>query len=401
LAGIYPAFYLTRFKPVYVLKGIGSKGSKGVLLRRILIIFQFTISIVLIIGTLTVKKQLEYFKNKDTGLTKETVIQLPLPRSLLRSSPQKVELLKDILIQNPSINKVTTSNFRPGYMGGNTYNRDINDVSHHLYYIMTDHDFVDVFGLNIIKGRDFSQTDKGEIGRAILLNEAAVKEFGLKDPIGQEIYLFDTIGVIVGVVEDFNFRSLHHTILPLSILYIPAWSRAIQINMSSNNIARTLDFIEKEWGQLTPEFQFEYSIIDEEFAKLYKSEQNFGKIFVYFAILAIFIACMGLYGLVSFTAIQRTKEICVRKVNGASIQKIIFILTKELSKWVLVSFVVACPIAYYVLEKWLQNFPYHTDQSIWLFIVAGIIAFVIALATMSFQAYKAANRNPVEGLRYE
>ncbi len=397
LSGIYPAFYLTSFKPVQVLKNNLVKGSGGKFIRGFLLVVQFVITIVLITATLAIKKQLNYIKNKDLGLDSEQVVLLQLNRDLRG----KRELLKERLKQNPNIINTTFSSLNPGGMDGDNYIRTVNGERRTFYYLMTDPEFVDVLNLKVILGRNFHKDSKSEIGRSILLNETAVKEFELEEPIGTTFALFDTIGTVVGVVKDFHFRSLHNGIEPMSILCIPDWAGFAQIKVAGDNIPQTLEYIEQTWNEISPEFSFEYEFLDERFEAQYKAEEKFGKIADYFSIFAIFIACLGLFGLVSFTVTQRTKEISIRKVNGASVLQIVIMLTRELSVWILVSFLIACPIAYIAMEKWLQNFAYQTKVSWWLFIIAGTISFVIASLTMSYHAIKAALGDPSEGLRYE
>jgi putative ABC transport system permease protein len=397
LAGLYPAFYLSSFQPTYIFNKLGTKGSKGIFLRKFLIIFQFIISIVLIISSFTINQQIELLKNKDLGFNNEQIVYLDLNRELT----QNTETFKNELKQNTAINNITISNFVPGQMDGNMYVRTINETNYHFYYIMTDPFFFDVMNLSILEGRGFSDTKKDEMGWGIVLNQAAVKEFNLENPIGTEIYVFDTVGQVIGVVEDFNFRSLHHKIEPMSILYIPEWSRVLQINISADNISQTLDYIEKTWVEFCPGYPFDYHFMDEGFDKLYKAEEKFGIMFKYFSLLAIFIACLGLYGLISYTSLQRTQEVCIRKVQGASIKSIILLLSKDLSIWLSVSFIFACPIAYIIMGKWLQNFAYRTNQLVIIYILAGIITSLIAFSTVLYKSYKTASSNPIIGLRYE
>jgi putative ABC transport system permease protein len=397
ISGLYPAFYLTAFKAVDVLKGKQQKGAKGIFLRKTLLIIQFTISIILIIGTITVNKQLNYLGKKDLGFNKEHLIYLNLTPDIR----DKKDLLRQKLVQNPDIKKVSFSNFLPGQMGGNTFTRKVNEESRHFGYIMTDPDYIDLMELEIVQGRNFSWDIKSDVGQAILLNETAVKTFKLDTVIGTEIYLFDTVGVVVGVVKDFNFKSLHADVEPLSILCLPEWSRIVNIRISSANMSQSIQHIQEVWNELSPEFPFEYAFFDEGLRKSYKSDSQFAKIFWYFSLLAIFIACLGLFGLVSFTAQRRTKEIGIRKVNGASIKSIVILLTKELTRWVFPAIVISCPIAYYVMKTWLQNFAYQTNISWWIFLLSSILALAIALVITSWQAIKAAKVNPVESLRSE
>nr|NQU90955.1 ABC transporter permease [Bacteroidota bacterium] len=397
IAGLYPAFYMTSFQPVLVMKGNITRGSGGATLRRLLLIIQFIISTALIIGTLLIVKQINFLKNRHLGFNGEQVVYFDLNRELLK----KKDVLKGALDQNSNVQEVSYSTFSPGGMGGDNYTRLVEGTRRTFYYIMTDPSFVDVIDLELVAGRNFHSDSKAEIGSAIILNETAVKTFELENPLGTRIELFDTVGTVVGVVKDFHFKSLHEEVEPISILYLPDWSGSVLIKINTSNVPETMAFIEETCKDMSMDFTMDYKFLDDGFDALYKSEEKFATLIVYFSVLAIFIACLGLYGLVSFTATQRKKEISIRKVNGASVGRIIFMLNKEISTWVLIAFVLACPLAWFLMDQWLQNFALRTSISWWIFIASGLISLAIAILTMGYIAFRAASGNPVDGLRTE
>lgn len=406
ISGAYPAFYLSSYNPSTVLKGEKTKGSSSIIFRRILIIFQFLISIVMIIGTLTVFKQLNFVKNKDLGFNKEYILNFDIHRNkAIRSNKH---IFREKLLKHPNILKVTYSQGYPGRIY-NYEGFEYKGERHSAAIFTVEPEYFDLFGLEIIEGRAFSRDFKTDEFRTCVMNETAVKEFGLESPVG--IILkntsingssFPTYKIeVIGVVKDFHLQSLHEEISPLIFGWNDPWLWMASVQISSNNISETIKFINDLWMKYSPEFPFEYSFLDETFNSLYKSEERLGKIFGYFALLGIFIACMGLFGLAFFMAEQRTKEIGVRKVLGASVPGIVLLLSKEFTKWVLVANIIAWPIAWYVMSKWLQNFAYRVNIGIWVFILSASLALMIALITVSYQSIKAALANPVESLRYE
>lgn len=408
-AGIYPAFVLSSFNPISVLKNTMSKSAKGGnWLRSGLVVFQFSVSIVLIVGTIIVYNQLEYIQNKNLGFQKEQIIILSIPGVL---GPQ-INSFKTELTNSSSITETSRSNnlFGQG-LSASAYRREDTqgNENHILWRLRTDYDFRDTYKFEMAEGRFFSREFRSD-SMGVVLNETAVKTLGIEgDAVGKRIV--DTgsnidnpiIYNIVGVIKDFHFQSLHSEIRPLMFrLYgDDSWGEYLSIKLASENISQSLAHVEKTWYKFVPTQAFEYEFFDKRFAKLYESESRTGKIFTTFTILAIFIACLGLFGLATFTAEQKTKEIGIRKTLGASVPGIIFLLCKQFIKWVIISALIAGPVAYYLMDTWLQNFVYRVDITYATFILAVSLTLLIALITVSRQAIRAATVNPVESLRDE
>lgn len=277
-----------------------------------------------------------------------------------------------------------------------------------MQIVGTDYGYLDALGAELILGRDFSREFASDASEAFIINQAAVNQIGWDNPIGKKFSLPDMRqrgafidGEIIGVVRDFHMRSLRENIEPLLIQINPMMISSIILRIQPNNISETLDAIEKTWSSIVPGTAFEYSFIDEKFGEYYRAEEKLGQLLSIFSVLAIFVACLGLFGLASFTTEQRTKEIGIRKVMGASVRSILFLLSKEFLKWVVISNIIAWPMAWFLMNRWLQNFAYHTDIQMWIFGLSLIISFAIAVLTVIYQALKAATSNPVESLRYE
>ena len=405
ISGSYPAVFLSSFRPVTVLKGFVRSSSQNIRLRKLLVIGQFVVSIALITGTIIIYQQLVYMRNTDMGINKSHVINMELRGNLRK----QYSTIKSVLLRNPDIMAVCATNgsfskrFGTDEIGweGKPEDKRIFMSIHSV-----DFDYQKIFDIKMAMGRYFSRDYPTDRSDGIIVNETAAKIMGMESPIGQRIscsipFSSQKSGTILGVVKDFHFRSLHEKIDPLVLVIAPGWFTDVYVRIRPENVPETLGFIEKTIKKFAPDFPFEYSFLDEDIDNLYKTEQRIGNLVRYGTFLAIFIACLGLFGLASFMAEKRTKEIGIRKVLGASISGIVLLLTKEFTKWVILANLIAWPIAYFVMRGWLQNFAYHINIGIGKFLLAAALALVTALITVSFQAVKTATSNPVDSLRYE
>lgn len=407
LSGIYPAFVISAFKPINVLKGSFISGSQGSLIRKSLVTTQFIITFVLITGILIIRSQLSYIQDKDLGYKKEGLIFLAVNGNTdVRNG---YESFKNELSENPLISGASTSNAMivSGLGSGVSETVDItgNPLQVNTARLRVDPNYLNVYGIKLIAGRNFDALSVTDTIRQIILNQSAIKKFGWKgalSAIGKPFSIGGQKGTVIGIVKDFNFNSLHEEIQPLAIFPLreKTFSR-ITIRADVSNPARAVDLISSTWKKHYPSALLDYSFLDKELQKQYQEEQRFSKIFSYFSLLSLLIGCLGLYGLISYAASQRIKEIGIRKVLGASVQGITVLLTSDFLKLITLAFLIASPIAWYIMQSWLQNFAYRIDISWWMFLSAGILVTIIALATVSFQAIKAATANPVKSLRTE
>jgi putative ABC transport system permease protein len=402
LAGIYPALVLSAFQPITVLKGRFATGNRGMLLRRGLVVFQFTISIAFIAATLIVYSQLTYMRSQDLGFNNQQMIVVDTQGNVHKNA------LKDEISRIPGVISTAMSSSVPGSGNPTAYSQvenvkgDMQIANLELYFV--DFDYLKQFRMKIIAGRAFSRDFGTDTTQAMILNESAVKLFGYHSPqdaIGRKFDQWGRKGQIIGVVKDFHFRSLQTEIKPLSFRIEPNGCNLISANVRTADLKNTLATIESKWKTVIPNRPFSYYFADEFFNRQYMGEERFGKLFLNFAVLAIFISCLGLLGLASYSTLQRTKEIGVRKVLGASVTGIVNLLSKEFMQLVIIAFVIATPITWFFMGSWLKDFYYRINIQWWIFVLAGIAAFLIAWLTISYQAIKAAMTNPVKSLRTE
>ncbi len=405
LAGIYPAFYLSTFQPATILGGKVTRGRVRYLLRRLLVVFQFIICIGLFICVYVIFTQMDFIRNKDLGFNKENVIQFTANSSIKNHWAE----IKKQLLNHSNIISTALSKRSPGsrFLDAPGYRTVVNGkVQQNVYmpHNRVEWDFFKTYSIDIIAGRDFSIDHSTDATEAFIINETAVRHLGWKTPeeaIGAPMAISGRQGKIIGVVGDFHYETLHYSIVPVLTYIKTDEANTVSVRLASNDRKTTINYIETIWKTYCPGISFEYNFLDQKIDQLYKTETRMMMLMGYGSLLVIFIACLGLFGLSSFIAEQRTREIGIRKVLGASIYKICSLLSKEFTQWILLANIVTWPIAWYAMNKWLQNFAYRIDITIWPFLLAGLTAMVIALLTVSWQVIRTALANPVESLRYE
>ena len=410
LAGLYPAFFLSSFLPIDVLKSnTTAKGFRLSSLRQGLVIAQFVISVVLIAATAIVYQQLHYLRNKDLGFDKEQTLVFHMEgEKMMKAYAQ----FKTEILRSPHVVAAAASYGEPGGLIAGDGIRLRGDKNNRTISMFTvDYDYIPMLKLQMVAGRPFSKKYQTDEQQAFILNETAVREFGLGTPdqaLGQEIFWDEWLdptkvkkGKVIGIVKDFHFKSLHQKIEPFVMHVYPGTFGWMTVRISGKDVPGALKHLEKTWHSFAPDYPFQYNFLDDYFGKMIESERKLSLIFTIFAGLAIFIACLGLLGLVAFAAQQRTKEIGIRKVMGASVSQIMLLLSKDFAKLVLIAILIATPIAWYGMHHWLQDFAYRITINPFIFVVAGLIALAITLATVSFLTRKAATTNPVKSLRSE
>jgi len=402
MAGLYPSFYLSAFKPINVLKGQLSRGSKNSLLRNGLVVFQFTTSIILIIGTLVIYKQTHFMLNKKVGFDRDQVMLIQGTNTL----DNKIEAFKNDLLKSSEIKSATIGDYLPiagTKRDGNTFHKEgkiKEDIGVSAQKWQVDYDYVKTMGMHVIEGRYFSK-DMASDSEATVINKTMAKKLGLKNPVGQRIENGWQKFTVIGVIEDFNFESMRQEVTPLCLVLSKYSSTIVSVKISGADTKQAISYASNVWKSFSPNQAFRYTFLDESFANMYANVQRTGNIFTSFAVLAIIIACLGLFALSAFMAEQRNKEIGIRKVLGASVSGITAMLSKDFVKLVIISIIIASPIAWWAMTKWLQDFAYRISISWWMIAIAGLSAIVIALLTISFQSIKAALTSPVKTLRAE
>jgi putative ABC transport system permease protein len=413
LAGFYPSLILSSFQPVTMLSGKIAAGSKSGMIRSVLVIFQFTISIILILGTITVYKQMNFISNFKLGYNKDQVVMVDAGSiSINQARSYRDEVLKDPAVESATISgylpvsNTNRSNTTFWKKGDHSPNASVN-----MQTWPVDHDYIKTLGMKIVAGRDFSK-DFPSDSTGIILNERAAKLFGFKDPVGEEVEVFDgpvenildeskiKTYKIIGIVRDFNWESLHENIGSLS-MYLGESNDKISFRFNPKETQKALKIMETKWGEINPDYPFDYTFLDESFAQMYKAESRTGKIVTSFAALAILIACLGLFALAAFITEQRSKEIGIRKVMGATEGKIVFLFSKEFTVLVLIAFVISLPVAIYGINLWLRGFVYKQQPGVLLFAAVGAGVMLISWLTVAFQSFRAASANPIESLRSE
>lgn len=404
VSGSYPAFILSAFKPARVLKKASDKKAKGLTFRAITSVLQFSISIVLIFATAVVYAQIHYMKNKNLGFNPEQIISITLTDPSLR---EKTEVFKSEILRDPSIVSACASFGTPA--SGNGCGRSFipegyaEGESVHMETLFIDYDFIETYGLTLLSGRNFFREFSTDIENAFILNETAVKKLGWEEPIGKRFSEEDSDveAKVIGIVKDFHLDPILYEIPPMILTLRPFEFSHISVKLRREDIRQALISLEAKWKEFAPEYPFVYVFVDEKFDMYYNFERRQGQLFTYCSILAIFISCMGIFGLASFTAEKRTKEIGIRKVLGASVSGIVVLLSKEFVKWVLVANIIGWPVAYFVMHKWLQGFPYRVNIGVWMFALSAILVLIIAMLTVSYQSIKTAIADPINSLRYE
>jgi len=400
LAGCYPALYLSSFKPLNVLLKGKNRSSKSGGFRKVSVITQFTFSIILCITVIVIYKQVNFLKNKNWGYDKDQIVYFYLPEEI-RSNHT---VLKEELLKNPNIINISAVSDVPLESSWSTSNfgwegKQPEDLVL-MHCITADEDFIETFKMEIIEGRYYSE-DIISDSNAIVLNESAIKAMGIHSPIGKGFGGGNNPAPIIGIVKDYQFNNLNEPVQPLAIIFDQSEAEYLCAKINALNFTKTIDQIEEKWEKFASGHPYEIRSLDEDFAHLIKAEQTNGNLIKYFTFLAIFISCLGLFGLSAFIAEQKNKEIGIRKAFGSSNTRIILLLSKEFSKWVIIAFCIAAPVGGFLMNRWLMNYAFRTKINLWIFLLAGIVALIIALLTVSYQAIRAANANPGDSLRYE
>ena len=402
LSGIYPALYLSSSRPAETLKTFRNIGSRRSVFRVITVVGQFTISVFLILGTAVIFKQLGYSRSRPLGFQTDHILRIPLNPYLLG----RYEPLKNDLAALPGVLNVTASQAAPyndDYKTGIEWDGKDPDFVPNVRYTITKMGYIETFGMEIVKGRSYSPEIPGD-DKNFLINEEAARYMNMEEPLGQRIRMWGSEGMIIGVVKDFHHVSLHREIMPQVISANPRFQRNLKylfVKISSSGLPDTIAAIREKSTLYAQGFPFEYSFLDGGLAALYDNEERLAKIFSYFAALAIFISCLGIFGLSAYSAERRTKEIGVRKVLGASVSNLTLLLSRDFTRWLLAANLIAWPIGWFVMNRWLQSFAYRAGIGLGIYVFAGLLSLIFASLPVIYQTWKAASADPVKSLRYE
>ncbi len=403
VSGSYPALFLSSFQPIQTLKGANRSGATGIIFRKVLVVFQFALSIFLIIGTVVSYRQMSFMRHKELGYDQKDVLCIRMIGTL----QSQYETAKNELLRNPNIVSITQSVQHPVNIGSSVRAIDWDgknpDESASMHFEYVDYDYFKTLGMEIVDGRSFSREHSTDLSEGYIVNEEAVRLMGIDSPVGKRLSVFRKEGRIIGVVKNYHFQPLHEPIRPFVIGADPHWDKNwMFIKLKSINLAKTIGYIKNTCKKFDADDSFmNFHFLENALDYSYRAERQIGQFAGYFTVLAILISCLGLFGLASFMVEQRTREIGIRKVLGASVPGVVFILSKDFTKWVIISNIFAWPAAYFTSQKMLQRFAYRIDVGLEIFILSGIAALIIALLTVSFQAIHTAKTNPVESLRYE
>jgi len=406
IAGTYPAFFLSAYSPIDVFRSQYKAGRGHRFFRNGLVTFQYVISIALICCTLIVFFQMRFVKNYDLGFDKDQIMVVHYRGQI----PNQRDVFKSRVAEIPGVVKASNAQTLPGIGSNETFFafEGFNQGEPKVYpYTEADEDYLETMGLELAAGRFFSKEFTGD-SDTVVINETLAKEVGWDDPLGKIVRMTDVVDdefvqipfTVIGVVKDFHFASLRENIRGYIIKLEPERGR-LAVKVRPESLSGAIRSIETIWNEMIPTYPFEYTFLDDRFDSIYRTEQRIGKIFLAFTLITILVACLGLFGLASFTAEQRTKEIGIRKVLGASVPNVVLLLSRQYTKWVLLANVIAWPVAFFAMRTWLQNFAYRIDMGIWIFVLSGVMALLIALLSVSAKALKAAAANPVQSLRYE